>query len=131
MKRLWLYVLLISTILGISSCKKGPGLGGQASIRGKVSGILYNKNFIIKLDSGNVPNWTVNILYGGDIGVDANLKTGYDGSFEFQYLRTGHYTVFAYSRAHKTNLADSAVVVELDITSKKQVLQLPEIKILR
>jgi hypothetical protein len=124
-------LLVVGIVLTGISCQKGPGIGGQASVRGKVSGILYNKYFTSKLDSGNVVNWTVNILYGGDIGVDATQKTGYDGSYEFAYLRPGHYTIFVYSRSHKTNLADSSIVVGLDITSKKQVLNLSEIKILR
>lgn len=130
MKNRFLFFLSIAGIILFSvSCKKGPGVGGQATISGKVSGILYNKNFTAKLDSGYVGNWTVNILYGGDAAVDGSQKTSYDGSFEFQYLRVGHYTIFTYSRSHKTSLVDSALVFEVDITGKKQVLDLPEIKI--
>jgi hypothetical protein len=130
MKKQFLFFLSITSILLYCiSCKKGPGAGGEASIRGKVSGILYDKSFTAKLDSGYVGNWTVNILYGDDVAIDANQKTSFDGSFEFQYLRKGHYTVFVYSRSYKTNLPDSALVLEADISEKKQVLDLPVIKI--
>ena len=126
-----LFLALTSFLLFSASCQKGPGIGGEATIKGKVTGILYDKTFRAKLDSGGVGNWTVNILYGGDVGVDASQKTDYSGSFEFQYLRTGHYTVFLYSRAHQTNLPDSAITIGLDITAKKQVFTVPEIKIFR
>jgi hypothetical protein len=130
MKTLYLFFLITSITLFTISCKKGPGIGGEASISGKVSGVLYNKTFNKRLDSGMVGNWTVNIIFGEDTSIDGSQKTSYDGSFEFQYVRTGHYTIFAYSRSRKTNLPDSAIILAADITGKKQSLELPMIKIL-
>jgi len=127
-KRILFCVIVSIAVLGIS-CQKGPGIGGEATIKGRVTGILFDKTFRTKLDSGAVGNWTVNILYGSDLGVDASQKTDYNGFFEFQYLRDGHYTVFLYSRAHKSNLPDSSITIGLDITSTKQVFTVPDIKI--
>jgi hypothetical protein len=130
MKKQFLFFLKMACVLLFTvSCKKGPGIGGEASIKGKVTGMLYDKNFAVKLNSGNVGNWIVNIIYGDDVAIDANQRTSYDGSFEFQYLREGHYTVFTYSRSHKTNSVDSAIILGVDITGKKQVLDLPDIQI--
>ncbi len=125
------FLLVASSLTILIACKKGPGIGGQASINGKVYGWLYNKFLTAKIDSGYVGNYTVNIIYGDDLGVDANVKTDYTGAFSFLYLRTGHYKVFVYSRAHKTNQADSALVQEIDITSKKQVLTLADFRVIR
>ncbi len=126
-----LVILLVITSISLVeiSCQKGPGIGGEASISGKVTGITYDKTFNVKLDSGGIGNLQVNILYGEDVAIDASQRTSYDGSFDFQYLREGHYTVFTYSRSHKTNAVDSAVVLNVSITGKKQVVNLPAIKI--
>ena len=46
----------------------------------------------------NAPDYDVFIIYGDDNNIsDDDVKTSYDGSFEFKNLREGNYKVFAYS----------------------------------
>ncbi len=132
MRRIILLTGIVIVLFLENSCQKGPGIGGEASITGKITGITYDKKtFTYILDSGAVGNLKVNIIYGDDIQVDASQNSSYDGSYDFQYLRDGNYTIFVYSRSHKTDLYDSAVVVKATLTGKKQVLNLPVIRVYR
>jgi len=131
MKKYGLLTLVLIFFLSLVSCKKGPGLGGEASISGKVRGVVYDKSFTKILDSSSIANWTMCIIYGSDLEVDGTQKTTYDGTFDFQYLREGQYTVYTYSRSHLTNLADSAVAVNINISGKKQSYVIPDLVIYR
>ena len=126
-----LFAGVLSLGLFCTQCKKGPGVGGRATIQGKVYEVVYDKKYLWKLDSGYSGNQTVNILFGTDLGVDGNQKTSYDGTYTFQYMRPGKYKLFTYSRSRKTNLPDSAVVRDVEITGNTQVLTLPDIRIVR
>lgn len=52
------------------------------------------------LNQGNydVPDYDVYIIYGDEDDVyDDDMKTNYDGTFEFENLRSGNYRIFAYT----------------------------------
>ena len=49
-------------------------------------------------DEYNVPDYDVYIIYGEEDNVyDDDMKTNYDGTFEFENLRKGTYRLFAYT----------------------------------
>ncbi len=121
--------LWVLTISILSSCKKDAGVGGEANIKGKIYGATYDKKMLYKLDSGYIGNVTVNIVYGNETAIGDNQKTSYDGSYNFRYLRKGHYKIFLYSRSFKTKTDDSTLVKEVDITGRKQTIELPDFKI--
>src|ERR1051326_1720968 len=83
---------------GVWSCKKGPGEGGKASIHGKVMMNKYNNSFTVYQGNFADGGDNVYIIYGDHITYDNSVKTNYDGTFEFPFLRTGDYTVYVYSR---------------------------------
>ena len=92
-----LSTLFVATVLLLSSCAKPEGEGGTSTISGKVfaqdyngSGVLQGEFFLADED--------VFIIYGeGDNYYDDSYNTSFDGSYRFQYLRPGIYTVFVYS----------------------------------
>ena len=90
------YFLIISLmILSLFSCSKEEGEGGRSSISGKVH--------MTDVTGGNqgeydAPDYDVYIIYGDQDDIyDDDMKTNYDGTFEFKNLREGNYRVYAYT----------------------------------
>ncbi|MBI3500855.1 MAG: hypothetical protein HY063_03590 [Bacteroidetes bacterium] len=131
------------TLSGVEvSCKKVPGTGGRATIKGKIWVRQYGTaNFSSPLLAQYAgTNQTVHIIYGDDLGESSNDVTDYNGEFQFQYLRKGSYKVYVYSAdSVKCSTAGSsaiyippiAVVSEVTITEKKQTIDLGTITILK
>lgn len=114
------------TILIFSSCEKGPGEGGNSSIKGYVHVVEYNASFAIVQGEYPGADKDVYIIYGDDISYGDRLKASYDGTFEFKYLRPGKYTIYVYSEDSTQILtglsADKVISKQVEITSKKQVI---------
>ncbi len=129
-------LVVAGLVLGLCAtftfCKKPPGPGGKAAIKGKI----YVKDFDAFANLPILAEYygsgeTVYICYGTDQAVGGTVHTGPDGSYEFLYLRPGHYKIFANSRDTSLRVAGASkvipVVVEVDITSTKQVVTLSDI----
>ncbi len=124
----------IMTVSLMSSCKKPEGVGGDASIRGTVWVEDWDKNFLLKMYEYPGADEYVYIVYGDDISYGDRVKAGPDGSFEFKYLRTGHYKVYAYSDQKQTATTPSPIeakIVEVDISGRKQTVDTDTIRIIR
>lgn len=94
-----LFLLSVST-LALMSCSKYEGTGGKSSITGKIS--LNQRLYVngVLTDSVTLSGATedVYIVYGtDDLIYDDKVECNYDGSFKFDYLQPGTYTIFAYS----------------------------------
>lgn len=119
-------ILIVSAIL--FSCKKGPGSGGRASIKGTIFARNYSNTYI-KTDSGFLGGQKVYIKYGDEPGISDNTDTDPNGEFYFNYLREGKYTLVVYSKQLTNNVLDSAIIKTVEITSKKQALIVPQMDI--
>ncbi len=119
-------IFIVSAIL--FSCTKGPGEGGRASIKGSIFARNFSNTYI-KTDSGMLGGQKVFLKYGDEPGIGDNVDTDQDGVFYFNYLREGKYTIIVYSKQLINNTLDSAVVNTVEITSRKQQLNLPTITI--
>lgn len=98
-------LFLAIACLSLVACKKFEGEGGRASISGKVS-------VMEKLYTGST--WTdtayydgatedVYIIYGdGETMYNDKVECSYDGTFKFDYLQPGNYTIYAYSKIFHT-----------------------------
>lgn len=123
------FILLTAfSLVVLFSCKKGPGEGGRASIKGKIYTVNYNAALTIPQDSGYLGGQNVYIIYGDEIGVGDSQDSNNDGAYEFKYLRKGRYKVYVFTKT-QTNHIDTAVVQEVEITDRKQVVELPDFKI--
>ena len=127
-----LYTFIFITLL-FSSCIKEEGLGGNAIIEGKVYVLDYNAELTTKLGEYYGGNIDVFIIYGDDEIYSDDFKTNYDGSYQFKYLRTGDYTVYAYSKdtTGVTVNKDNPVFKTVTITDKDQVVDLEDIIIVK
>lgn len=133
MKSIQIIGLVAAVLVGFSSCEKGPGVGGTSTIRGKVITREYNGDFTILRDEYPGAKEDVYLIYGDDYVYGDKFETNYDGSYEFNYLREGSYTVYAYSDDSTNLFTDEKVAVmqTVEITGKDQIVEVPDIIILK
>jgi hypothetical protein len=123
MRRLLLALTAILLIIIHPGCRKEPGPGGRASIKGKLlAGNIHSPEFEVTEEDGEADE-RVYLVYGDRTdGFDKDVRTGHDGTFEFKFLRPGTYKVFAYG--YDANQASSssktAVFATFDITANNQ-----------
>lgn len=119
-------VLLIFFAIIFSGCKKEEGVGGDATIHGKVYRKHYNSTFSTLINEDYYPDAYVYIIYGANINYGQRIKTNYKGEFEFKYLYKGDYKIYTYSldSAAIVNGAlapkDSAVVIDVSLNKRKE-----------
>ena len=125
MKRNYWFMMSILLIL---SCAKQEGEGGLAKIKGKVFAFNLNSDGHIA-DSAYVGEQKIYISYGDHTFVDDEVRTSYDGSYQFDNLNKGNYRIFTYSYCNQCPLNQEVIKVDVEISSKKQTLELPDLKI--
>ncbi len=121
----------VTLLLFIGACSKDAGEGGNATIRGKLHARYYNDLFTVCLGTAYAPDEDVYIVYGDDFTYSNRVRTNYDGSYEFDFLRKGSYKVYAYSK--DTTFSEPsgkfAVIQEVEITKSNQEVLVPDIEI--
>lgn len=124
-KRIALLSILFALIA--VSCNKEEGIGGKATIKGRIYVQEYSGGILVNEDYG--PDVDVFIIYGeGKTFYDDNVKTSYDGSYEFRFLRPGIYKIFAYSK-HPNTGELSAVIRSVEISNKKEIVTVEDITV--
>lgn len=123
-------LVIIATFLLFTACKKDEGIGGKATITGKIFQQNYDNGG--NLVSGfYVPEIRVYISYGNTNYYDNDVRTGPDGNYEFRGLREGKYSVFTYSQQSPLCgiCPDLVVKKEITIDTKKQIAEVADIVI--
>ncbi len=132
-------ILLFSSLI---SCEKEAGEGGTSTISGKVTVYNYDNNgFQCCPDTFPARDQDVFIIYGGEGAVfDDDVKTTFDGTYEFKYLQKGKYRIFVYTEdstgayngtAGTQYRPELPVFADVEITDKNQSVVVPEIFILQ
>lgn len=126
-------VLFVLVCLSFFSCKKQPGEGGFASIEGKVYVKNYDASFTLLTSEYYLPAETVYIIYGDGTEIGNTVKTSYDGSFKFNYLRKGKYQIYVLGKdASQPYLSiPKQELVEVNITERKQKKVLSDLVIIK
>ncbi|MGZ3898922.1 MAG: hypothetical protein ACXVNM_14780 [Bacteroidia bacterium] len=91
-----LVILLLSLLL--NSCRKTPGQGGNATIKGSIWIKKYDPYFTILEYEYPGADMTVELTFGNNTSPDMTINSDANGNFEFIYLRTGKYKVTLYSK---------------------------------
>jgi hypothetical protein len=128
--RLSIFPLLLTLFTSVlfQSCEKDAGEGGNSSIRGYVHVTDYNSTFLVVQGEYPGANEYVYIIYGNEVSYGDRIRTSPDGTFEFNYLREGKYTVYVYQ--DDTTLSGQSVVARnVEVTKKKQTVDLGRIDI--
>jgi len=98
MKKISLSLIILALFtLTFTACKKYPGPGGMASIHGKVLMKQYSLDFSSLTSQYPASDQLVYIIYGDNVSYGDNIRTSYDGQFEFKYLQKGNYKIYIYS----------------------------------
>lgn len=110
----------ICAIAIFTACKKGPGEGGRAFIKGKI----YVKNYKAYPDTTLQAEYfgqdeNVFIVFGEGPGIGKSVKSSYDGSFQFEYLRKGKYKVYALSDDRASGINSKTIAEIRDVEIKK------------
>ena len=128
-----LIVFFIAALFVASSCKKDPGPGGKANIKGKVYVKNYDASFGILMSQYYEQGENVYITYGDETEVGDNVKTSYDGSFVFPFMRKGKYKIWAISKDSSSTdpTATKAVIQEIEIKERKGDVTIPDLVILK
>jgi hypothetical protein len=122
MKLLFSLVLTGLVLTGFSSCKKVEGPGGAATIKGK---LLKEKTIAGQTYYYDAADEDVYLIYGNeDSFYDDDIKTSYDGTFEFNYLEEGNYQFFVYSKCTSCLSGDTVLIQDVVISDKKEVVDL-------
>jgi hypothetical protein len=122
------FLLLMLGVL-FFSCEKEPGPGGKSTIYGKVFCKDYNSTFTVLEQEYYAPDTWVYIIYGDDRDYGDRVRTSYDGTYEFRYMRPGTYHLYAYSKdSTLQSVADIAVVKDVTVPkNKKTDIEVPDI----
>lgn len=109
-------------LLILSSCKKGPGEGGNSSIAGYVHVTEYHFNFLTVTGDYDGADEDVYIIYGDELSYGDHLKTGPDGKFEFKYLREGSYKLYVYTDDSASVSGKASIIKTVEINGKNQTV---------
>ena len=120
--------IIILFALMATSCRKGEGKGGKATITGKVYVDYYNQSGSFIDKSFYARDEDVFIVYGNNTFYDDKVATHYDGSYEFDYLMPGNYTVYTYSKDIDGSADNSKILVlkEVTISEKNETVELDD-----
>lgn len=125
-----LYTAIFSFLLVASfiSCEKTEGPGGTSTIVGKIWVQGYDRDR--NIDTPGFAYWAeeedVYLIYGNDTIYSDRTRTNFDGSFWFQYLHEGTYTIYVYSdtayaasrsgriiKSHTVNIGSDGSTIEI------------------
>ena len=112
----------------LTSCKKQPGIGGDATIAGNIHAKHFNTTFTQYISQYPAADVYVYLVPGTDVTYIKRIKTDYNGNYEFKYLYQGNYTVYAYSldstfSHHVTTSSGSvAVTKQISIKGRKEIV---------
>lgn len=123
------FILTSTVVFLLVSCKKVEGPGGSSSIIGKVHAEVYDgaNNLINEYD---IAKEDVYLIYGEDgTFYDDDVETSYDGTFRFDYLENGNYQLFVYSKCPTCPSGKEAILVDVEIASKKSTVDVGTITI--
>ena len=125
------YILtFIAFAIVVASCKKEPGVGGDAEIRGQVWAYALNGSATDTIAEYAAEDTYVYFVYGENIGFDKRVKTDYNGEFRFSFLYPGDYTLYVYSFDPAAIDAQSPIIRKVTIEDRKEEIEIERFEIL-
>ena len=122
-----LFLMLAAVALLLPACNKGEGKGGTGTVQGYVKLVHHpDDDFELNVDTMAAAKTDVFLVYGDEAYYGDDVETGPDGLYQFEYLRPGHYTVFAYSTLPTGEKVAESQTVEL---ARGAVAEVPTIYI--
>lgn len=130
MKYILYSILILSLII---SCKKVEGSGGTSTIKGKLQIQNFNTTGTVLEGTYAGSDQDVYIIYGdNDSTFDDDVKSSIDGTFEFNFLENGKYSIYVYEDVLPAKAGENskkAVLISTEIIKRKSTIDLGEINI--
>ncbi len=127
----YLFYSSIISFFILSSCQKVEGPGGTSRIKGKLKVENYNTQGTVLEGTYPGADFDVYIIYGDkDSTADDNVKSSVDGTFEFNFLEKGKYSIYVYEDVLPAVAGAStkkAIIYTTEITKRKSEIDLGEI----
>lgn len=111
--------------LSIIGCRKEAGEGGNSSIVGKVKTMEYSNGWLV--NEYYTPEARVYIMYGNSTIYDDDMRTHFDGNYQFDFLFPGSYTVYTYSDCDTCASGTEVNMATVEITDKNQIVEVPDL----
>jgi hypothetical protein len=126
------FLSFIAFAIIAASCKKEPGVGGDAEISGQVWTYALNGSATDTIAEYPAEDTYVYIVYGENTGFDKRVKTDYNGEFRFSFLYPGDYTLYVYSFDPTPESIDgqSPVIKKVKIEERKEEIEIERFEIL-
>lgn len=127
------FILTVGALLFLTTCTKDPGPGGNSVIKGKIKIVEYNEDFSEVRGTYYAQDEDVFVIFGDEDIYGDDFKTSPDGSFSFEFLRPGKYTLYVYSEDSSGTSVTGEIPVyqEVEISENKEVVDVGEIVILK
>lgn len=127
------YISIALVVFSFASCEINEGPGGTSEIYGRIWVRDYNSNFTILNGQYWAEEEDVYLMYGNDTIYSDRFKTNYDGSYWFQYLHEGDYTIYVYSKDSTFQSESGRYPIKhtVHIGSKDESVEVPTITILK
>jgi len=126
---------LVLALFLLTACEKGAGEGGTSTIKGVVITEEWDSEFKNRNDVYPSQEEDVYIIYGDDDFFGDDVKTNYNGVYEFKYLRKGTYTVYVYTKDPQVDyeISNQKLIIkkEVRITSNNQTVTLDTIVVMK
>lgn len=93
-----IFLALMMACFALQSCNNKEGEGGTGTVQGYVKLIHHpDDNYQLEADTLDAAKTDVFIIYGDEAFYGDDTETDPNGFYQFNYLTSGDYTVFAYS----------------------------------
>ncbi len=127
------FITSLIVLFAIFGCAKPAGEGGTSRIKGKVFIRDYNSNYTLLQSAHYGMEERVYIVYGDHDFYDDDVRTSYDGTYAFENLRKGTYTIFSYSEDSTSSPLGEVypVIQTVEITEEYQTIEVPVMILLR
>jgi len=120
-------ILFIGITMAFFSCGKEEGIGGRSAITGKLIKINFSNDDLNRIDTSNAAGEDVYIIYGNNDFYNDDIETHFDGTFQFNYLNKGKYTIFAYSKDTLGSDSDIPIFKEVEIGSNNETVDIGQV----
>jgi hypothetical protein len=127
-KTKFLLLPLLAVIVISTACVKEEGVGGNCTLTGKVYAKDYNGSGVL-VSEYYAADERVFIVYGKDAVYSDEFRTSYDGTYQFENLFPGTYTLFVYSKCDSCDAPESAVMDTIEFTGNKEKIVVDDLVI--
>lgn len=123
-------IIAVFALASLASCQKEEGIGGGNTLTGRVFVQDYNGAGVLQAEYYG-PDERVFLVFGDDPVYSEEMRTHYDGTFRFENLYPGTYTVYAYSECDSCDAPEVPVMATVEFTGNKEEITTTDLVVRR